>query len=88
MMSQQQYYNLISNLLKQKRALTSLREKLEGKRERECWKYRGFGHRAQHCRKGEGEKGKLTPQNKFEILASRVMRCGVELRRQEARREQ
>jgi len=23
------------------------------------------------------------PQNKFEVLASRIMKCGVELRRQE-----
>jgi len=87
-MSQQQYYNLMSNLLKQKTTLTSLRTKLEEKQKRKCWKYRGFGHQAQHYRKEEGEKGKPTPQNKFEILASRVMRCGVELRRQETGREQ
>jgi len=73
----------MSNLLKEKCALTSLRAKLEGKRERECWKCRGFRHQAQHCRKEEKEKRKLTPQNKFEILASRVIRCGVELRRRE-----
>jgi len=70
-------------LLKEKCALTSLRAKLKGKQERECWKCRGFRHQAQHCRNKEKEKGKLTSQNKFEILASRVMRCGVKLRRQE-----
>jgi len=85
MMSQQQYYNIMSNLLKEKCALASLRAKLEGRRERECWKCRGFGHRAQHCRRQEKEKGKLTPQNKFEILASRVMNYGVELRKQETK---
>jgi len=78
----------MSNLLKEKCALTSLRAKLEGKQKRECWKYRGFGHQAQHCRKEKEKKRKLTLQNKFEILASRVMRCGVELRRQEVKQEE
>jgi len=73
----------MSNLLKEKCALTSLRAKLEGRREKEYWKCRGFGHQAQYCRKEEKEKGKLTLQNKFEILASRVMKCGVKLRKQE-----
>ena len=37
-----------------------------------------------NCRnKGEKEKGKVISQNKFEMLSSRVIRCGVELRRQE-----
>jgi len=83
MMSQQQYHNIMSSLLKEKCALTSLRAKLEGRRERECWKCRGFKHQAQHYRKEEKEKGKPNPQNKFEILASRVMRCEVELIKQE-----
>jgi len=87
-MSQQQYYDIMSNLLKEKHALALLRAKLEGKQEREYWKCRRFGDRAQHCRKEEEKKGKLTPQNKFEILASKVMRCGVELRRQEVKREE
>jgi len=87
-MSQQQYYNIMSNLLKEKYALASLRTKLEGRREREYWKYRGFKHQAQYCRKEEKEKGESTSQNKFEILASKVMRCGVELRRQEAKYEE
>jgi len=78
----------MSNLLKGKHALASLRAKLEGRQERECWKCRGFRHRAQHCRKEEKEKGKLTPQNKFEILASRVIKYGVELRRQETKQEE
>jgi len=86
-MSQQQYHDIMSNLLKEKHALASLRAKLEGKQERKCWKYRGFRHQAHHCRKREEKKGKPTPQNKFEILVSRVMRCRVELRRQEAKQE-
>jgi len=77
----------MSNLLKEKYALALLKAKLKEKQEKECWKYRGFGHQAQHCRREEKEKRKLTPQNKFEILASRVMKCGVELRRQEMREE-
>jgi len=77
----------MSNLLKEKHTLVLLRAKLKGRQERECWKCRGFGHQAQHCRKGEEKKGKLILQNKFEILASRVMRCGVELRRQKAKQE-
>ena len=85
MMSQQQYHNIMSNLLKEKRALTSLRAKLEERRERECQKYRRFRHQAQHYRKKGEQKGKLTPQNKFKILASRVMTCRVELRRQETK---
>ena len=35
-------------------------------------------HLAQNCRnKKEEEKGKLIPQNKFEVLASKVVRCEV-----------
>ena len=37
----------------------------------------------QNCRKEREERKKLVPQNKFEILASRVMSYGVELGRQE-----
>ena len=78
----------MSNLLKEKHALASLRAKLEERQERECWKCRGFRHRAQHYRKEEEKKGKPTSQNKFEILASRVMKYGVELRRQEAKHKE
>jgi len=35
-----------------------------------------------HCRKEKKEKEKPKPQNKFKVLASRVMRCEVELKRQ------
>jgi len=52
----------MSNLLKEKHALASLRAKLEGKRERECWNCKGFGHLAQNCRKQkEEERGVKIP---------------------------
>jgi len=80
-MSLQQYNSLMSNLLKQKHALTSLRAKLEGKKEQECWSCKGFRHLARNCRnKKEKEKRRTTPQNKFEVLSSRVMQCDVKER--------
>ena len=43
-----------------------------------CWRCRKFGHLACNCRnKKEEEKGKPIPQNRFEVIASRVMQCGV-----------
>jgi len=61
-------------MLKEKQTLTSLRAQLEGRRERECWSCRKFGHLAYNCRnETEKTKGKLIPQNKFEVIASRVM---------------
>jgi len=75
-MSQIQYNSLKSNLLKEKHALTSLRTKLEKKRERECWSCKKFGYLAQNCRKQKEKKGKTIPQNKFEILSNRVMQSG------------
>ena len=71
----------MSNLLKQKHALASLRAKLEGKKEQECWNCKGFGHLAQNCRNKKGkEKRGTAPQNKFEVLTSRVMQCDVKER--------
>jgi len=78
-MSLQQYNSLMSNLLKEKHALTSLRAKLEEKKKQECWSCKRFGHLAQNYRnKKEKEKRRTAPQNKFEILRSRVIQCGVE----------
>jgi len=86
-MSLQQYYLLISNLLKEKCSLTKLREELEGRKEKLCRNCKKFGHLACNCRnKKKGEEGTIIPQNKFEVLRSRVMQCGVEertIRRQE-----
>jgi len=78
----------MNNLLKQKYALVSLRAKLEGEKEWECWNCKGFRHLAQNCRnkKGKEERGTAL-QNKFEVLTSRVMQCDVKeriIRKQEA----
>jgi len=80
-MSQEQYNNLLSSLLKEKRALAKLREELEGRKRKLCRSCKGFGHLARNCRnRKEGEKGAEMPQNKFEVLKSRVMQCGIEER--------
>jgi len=51
-----------------------LREELKGRREKLCKSYRGFGYLNHNCRnKKEGEKGTIAPQNKFEVLLSRVI---------------
>jgi len=40
-----------------------------------------FRHLAYNCRnKEEGKKGTIVPKNKFEVLRSKVMQCGVEER--------
>ena len=80
-MSQEQYNALLSNLLREKRALAKLREELEERKGKLCRSYKGFGHLARNCRnRKEREGGAEMPQNKFEILRSRVMQCGMEER--------
>jgi len=80
-MSQEQYNTLMSNLPREKRALAKLRVELEGRKRKLCRSCKGFGHLARNCRnRKEGEKEVEMPQNKFEILKSRVMQCGVEER--------
>jgi len=65
-------------LLNQKHALAKLRTELEGEKVRNCWSCKKFGHLVCNCRnKGKEGEGKSIPQNKFEVLASRVMQCGV-----------
>jgi len=71
----------MSNLLKEKHSLTKLRKKLERRREKLCFGYKGFKYLAQNCRKQkETKKRVIISQNKFEVLKSRVMQCGVEKR--------
>ena len=78
-MSLQQYNSLMSNLLKEKCVLTKLREKLEERKGKMCRSCKGFRHLVHNCRnKKEEEKGTIVPQNKFEVLGSRVMQCEVE----------
>jgi len=69
----------MSNLLNEKHALAKLRAELEGRKGKLCRCCKKFGHLAQNCRNRKGEeKGTVVPQNKFEVLSSRVMQCGVE----------
>ena len=68
-------------MLREKRALAKLRVELEGRKGKLCRSCKGFGHLTRNCRNKKGEgKGATTPQNKFEILSSRVMQCGIEER--------
>ena len=87
-MFQSQYNSLMSSLLNQKHALTKLRAELEEGRRRICRYCKKFGHLVHNCRnKKEEVKKKPISQNKFEVIASRVMQCGVreeiKVRRQE-----
>jgi len=69
----------MSNLLKEEYALAKLKEELKGRKGKLYRSCKGFGHLVCNCRnKKEGEKGTVIPQNKFEILKSRVMQCRVE----------
>jgi len=83
-MSQQQYNNLMSTILKEKCALAKLRAELEERKGKLCQCCKKFGYLACNCRNRK-EEGKV-PQNKFEVLKTRVMQCGAEektIRRQE-----
>ena len=85
-MSLEQYNSLISGMLNQQYTLAKLRAKIEGREGRVCWECKRFRHLIHNCRNRKGEmKGKPIPQNKFEVIASRVMQCRVkeEVRRQE-----
>ena len=87
-MSLDQYNSLMNSLLKERYFLAKLREELEGKKGKLCRRYKGFRHLAHNCRnEREGEKKTVAPQNKFEILRSRVMQYGIEeqlVRKQES----
>jgi len=80
-MSQEQYNALMSSLLKEKYALAKLRKELEGRKGKLCRSCKEFGHLARNCRNRKGEEKEAEmPQNKFEVLRSRVMQCGIKER--------
>jgi len=61
-MSQEQYNTLLSNLLREKRALAKLRVELEGRKGKLCRCCKGLRHLVQNCRKlKEEEKGIVVP---------------------------
>jgi len=79
-----QYNDLMSSMLKQKCSFTKLREELEERKRKLYFRCRKFRYLAQNYKNQEGgEKRKSVLPNKFKVLASRMMKCGVEIRRQE-----
>ena len=86
-MSLEHYNSLMGSMLNQQHALAKLRAEIEEREGRICWGYRKFGHLACNCRNMREVKGKPVPQNRFEVIVSRVMQCGVreeaKVRRQE-----
>jgi len=84
--------SLLSRILNQWYALAKLRAEIEGREGRVCWGCKRFRHLACNYRnKRVKKKKKSVSQNKFEVIASRVMQCGVreeiKVRRQETMEE-
>jgi len=68
----------MSGILNQQCTLARLRAEIEKRERKIYWGYRKFGHLVHNCRnKKEKAKGKPIPQNKFEVIASRMMQYGV-----------
>ena len=67
----------MSGMLNQQCTLAKLRTEIEEREERVCWGCRRFGHLACNYRNIKEAKGKPVPQNRFGVIASRVMQCGV-----------
>jgi len=62
-------------MLKERRTLTKLRAELKERKGKLCRCCKGFGHLAQNFRNKGVEKRETIPQNKFEVLSSRIMQC-------------
>ena len=74
----------MSDMLHQRCTLAKLRAELEGRDGRICRRCGRFRHLTRRCREGEEQKKEKVATNRFEVLKSRVMQCGVrEVRRQE-----
>jgi len=70
-------------------ALTKLGTELEEREEKICFTCKKFGHLVYNCRNKKKEgKGMLVPQNRFKVLSSKVMRCGVEIRKQKEEKKE
>jgi len=87
-MSLEQYNFLMSKMLNQQYTLTKLRAEIEGREGRMYWGYKRFRYLVYNYRnKNIEEKRKSISQNKFEVIVSRVIQCGVreeiKVRRQE-----
>jgi len=83
-MSLEVYNQLMSDMLNQRHALAKLRTKLEGREGRICRRCGKFGHLARNCRNRKEQKKEKVVENRFEVLKSCMIQCGVrEVRRQE-----
>jgi len=71
-MSLEQYDNLMSDMLNQRRAFAKLRAELEGREGRLCRRCRKFGHLAWNCRvrKEQEKKREKVVNNRFEALGN------------------
>ena len=76
-MSLEQYNFLMDSMLNQWHALAKLRAEIERREGRIYWRCRRFGDLAYNCRNIKKAKGKPVPQNRFGVIASRVIQCGV-----------